>query len=264
MRRVTERSLEALDGQARGQQRRYDAEYGRLPPQFAGWENWRLSFIKRNFQVLALQSGDRLLDIGVGGSGYTVLAAAQRGVRAIGTDISAIACRTASRYRDQLGLRGRAAFIPCSATQLPFPGGSFDKIVSNAVLEHVEDDEAAMDEIRRVSAPGARVLICVPNTYLTMAWPLALLSLVNDRHVGHLRHYAASDLAVRFGRRGFRVMDVTYHGHLVKLAQVGLAMLSPATRRRTSRLWWALERADLASKRDPSSGNVSLTLDRVF
>lgn len=245
------------------QQELYDREYSRLPLQFKGFENWRLSHIQRIFHALDVRPGDRFLDIGVGGTGYTVLAAAQAGARAVGVDISTVACRTACRYREQLGIGDRAMFLCCSATALPFADHSFDKIVCNAVLEHLQDDDKAIDEICRVSTFEARVLVCVPNTYLAMSYPLALLNVYNDHRVGHLRHYAASDIALRFQRRGFQVRDVTYHGHFIKVVQLLLAMLLPPVRRSTSRLWWALEHRDLTLKHDPSSVNVSVTLERT-
>ena len=251
-----------LDQAARRQQTLYDGEYGRLPTNFSGFEKWRLSFIKRNFQALDLQAGDRFLDIGVGGTGYTVLAAAEIGARAIGIDISTVACRAATSYRDQLHMEHDASFLACSATHLPFLDRSFDKIVCNAILEHVEDDGLAMDEIRRVCAPAGRVVICVPNTYLTTSWPLSILNLVNDPRVGHIRHYAASDIALRLGRRGFRVIDITYHGHLIKMPQLILSKLAPSLRRNSSRLWWALEQYDLSLRDNPSSVNVTVTLER--
>jgi ubiquinone/menaquinone biosynthesis C-methylase UbiE len=44
------------------------------------------------------------------------------------------------------------------AEALPFPDGSFDTVVSTLVLCTVPDQEAALDEIRRVPRPGGRLL----------------------------------------------------------------------------------------------------------
>lgn len=251
-----------LDAAARKQQSLYNAEYNRLPVTFSGFENWRLSYIRREFQALDLQPGERFLDIGVGGTGYTVLAAAQLGAQAVGSDISPVACRTARRYGEQLGVSERTDFLVSSVTELPFADGVFNKVACNAVIEHVENDDLAIDEICRVCAPGARVLICVPNTYLTMAWPLALLNLYNDHKVRHIRHYAASDLVLRFGRRGLRVVDIAYHGHVTKIVQLLLSWAIPMTRKSNSRLWWATDRLDLSFKALPNASNVSVTFEK--
>jgi SAM-dependent methyltransferase len=45
---------------------------------------------------------------------------------------------------------------------LPFPDGSFDCIVCNAVLEHVREVELAVYEMRRVLHPGGQVWVEVP------------------------------------------------------------------------------------------------------
>lgn len=46
---------------------------------------------------------------------------------------------------------------------LPFPGNSFDLILSHEVLEHVEDDQAAVNEIVRTLKPGGRLVLFCPN-----------------------------------------------------------------------------------------------------
>jgi ubiquinone/menaquinone biosynthesis C-methylase UbiE len=53
---------------------------------------------------------------------------------------------------------GRATVSDAPAEALPFPGGSFDFVVSTMVLCTVADPEAALGEIRRLLAPGGRFL----------------------------------------------------------------------------------------------------------
>ena len=47
-------------------------------------------------------------------------------------------------------------------TQLPFGDGEFDFIFASHVLEHIQDDAAAVSEIRRVLAPGGVAILPVP------------------------------------------------------------------------------------------------------
>jgi SAM-dependent methyltransferase len=47
-------------------------------------------------------------------------------------------------------------------TALALPDGAFDAVICSHVLEHVDDDAAAMRELRRVTAPGGWCLVLVP------------------------------------------------------------------------------------------------------
>jgi SAM-dependent methyltransferase len=46
---------------------------------------------------------------------------------------------------------------------VPLPASSFDLILSHEVIEHVQDDRAAVREMIRVIKPGGRVLVFCPN-----------------------------------------------------------------------------------------------------
>lgn len=54
-----------------------------------------------------------------------------------------------------------------SATELPFPKGSFKTVVSNCVLEHIPDIDKALKEISRVLKPKGRLMITVPSECYT-------------------------------------------------------------------------------------------------
>ena len=47
-------------------------------------------------------------------------------------------------------------------TALDLPDGAFDAVLCSHVLEHVADDDAALGELRRVTAPGGWCLVMVP------------------------------------------------------------------------------------------------------
>jgi len=46
---------------------------------------------------------------------------------------------------------------------LPFGDGEFDCVVAIDVLEHLDDDQRFLGELRRVLRPGGRVVVTVPN-----------------------------------------------------------------------------------------------------
>jgi arsenite methyltransferase len=50
-------------------------------------------------------------------------------------------------------------FVESEAERLPFPGESFDVVISNGVIDLVPDKDAVFAEISRVLAPGGRIQI---------------------------------------------------------------------------------------------------------
>jgi ubiquinone/menaquinone biosynthesis C-methylase UbiE len=64
-----------------------------------------------------------------------------------------------ARLEERLARSGRAATVVAAAAEaLPFADAAFDTVVSTMVLCTVEDAPAAIAELRRVLAPGGRLL----------------------------------------------------------------------------------------------------------
>lgn len=93
------------------------------------------------------------LDVGCG-NGKTTLKLIDLGYRTVGVDFSS---KAVDSCRELLG--SDATFDTASATDLPFPDGSFDYITAVHVLEHLTDDElsVAASEFLRVLRPGGHV-----------------------------------------------------------------------------------------------------------
>jgi SAM-dependent methyltransferase len=53
--------------------------------------------------------------------------------------------------------------LNAAGESLPYPASVFDLILSHEVLEHVQDDRAAVREMIRVLKPGGRVVVFCPN-----------------------------------------------------------------------------------------------------
>lgn len=69
----------------------------------------------------------------------------------------------------------------CDATSLPYADGSFDVVVAFDVLEHINEDRAAVAEIMRVLKQGGALVFTVPA--------FGFLFSAHDRQLGHLRRY---------------------------------------------------------------------------
>lgn len=55
--------------------------------------------------------------------------------------------------------------VVAAAEAVPYPSNTFDTILSHEVLEHVNDDRAAVHEMVRVLKPSGRIVIFVPNRW---------------------------------------------------------------------------------------------------
>ena len=104
----------------------------------------------------ALESATVLVD-GCG-LGMYVRALQPYAARVVGLDIEWERVRNGR----QAGLR---SLLAGAAERLPFHEGSFDLVLSHEVLEHVQDDRAAVREIIRVLRPGGRLVLFTPNRW---------------------------------------------------------------------------------------------------
>jgi SAM-dependent methyltransferase len=96
--------------------------------------------------------GTRLLDAGCGGGGASLLAA-RKGARVSGIDAAGPLVDVA---------RGRVPegdFRVGDLQQLPFADDDFDAVMAASSLQYTQDRVAALREMKRVSAPGGRVVV---------------------------------------------------------------------------------------------------------
>jgi SAM-dependent methyltransferase len=95
--------------------------------------------------------------------------------------------------------------VQMNVHQLEFPDNYFDRVMCSHVLEHIRDDQGAMREIYRVTAPGGVLLCQVPykedNPTKSIAEP--------DQH-GHVWDYGDESFAHRLVTAGFRTSRSSY------------------------------------------------------
>jgi SAM-dependent methyltransferase len=108
----------------------------------------------------AVRHGGRVLDYGCG-AGAVVAAGLAAGLDIRGADVF-YAGSNAREEAERSGLLG-GSIVEMDDGRIPFPDATFDLVVNNQVMEHVEDLEATLAEIRRVLAPGGSVLSIFPS-----------------------------------------------------------------------------------------------------
>lgn len=119
-----------------------------------------LGRFKKIKDILQLTDSDYFLDIGCG-SGYLLNQAACK--RGVGVDISDLMVRTAW---ENCKNNGEKFIVQSDAENLPFKNGSFNKIVSTEVIEHILHPQVLLKEIERVSKDHALIVITIPNERL--------------------------------------------------------------------------------------------------
>jgi SAM-dependent methyltransferase len=141
--------------------------------------------------------GDRVLDVGAGTGSITARFAEGREVEAV--ELSDWCVHT---------LRERFAGLPSvtvrQANLFDLSAGCrrFDSAVLINVLEHIEDDVAALQTVSSLVRPGGRIVIYVPAlNALYGAW---------DSKVGHVRRYAPWRLREVLAAAGLSPLIVRY------------------------------------------------------
>ena len=155
-------------------------------PDAERYHRWILEVLARDVR------GGALLEIGPGYGQYTQ-ALAGRVDRLVAADVSE-ACAA--------GIHGIAPHVEGRVADLADPGfagavgrAAFDHAVCLNVLEHLEDDAAALARIGEALRPGGALLLLVP-AHPALYGPM-------DAHAGHFRRYTRRDLAGKLARAGF-------------------------------------------------------------
>lgn len=81
-------------------------------------------------------------------------------------------------------------------------GGKFDEIYCCDVIEHIDDDLLAMQQLRSMLKPDGQLILTVP------AWPF--LYGERDRRMGHYRRYTRKALKKVFVDAGFQIQSVRW------------------------------------------------------
>ncbi|HTW42619.1 MAG TPA: class I SAM-dependent methyltransferase [Solirubrobacteraceae bacterium] len=199
------------------------------------WYRGRRTVLEGVISRLGLPAGARILDAGCG-SGRNMLELARHGP-VTGIELSHTSVELARA-------RGVGEVLEGSLLELPFADDSFELAVSLDVIEHLQDDLAALRELRRVVIPGGALLLTVP----AYQWLWSGHDVINHHH----RRYTRRSLRAVAERAGWRQVRTTYFNSLLLPVAIMLRILDRMNTKTTESsldLWvppqpfnWLLER----------------------
>jgi len=163
-------------------------------------DHWWFTAKRRQvLEALRLAGGTgALFDVGCG-TGQTVRALASAGFKpVVGSDLSRYALRKATEAVPE------CVFLTADAMKLPVPDATLGCVTSLDVIEHLDDDVAALREYARAAAGG--LVACTVPAY---AWAWSQ----HDVHLGHRRRYTRALLMEAVERAGLETISCRYFHH---------------------------------------------------
>jgi SAM-dependent methyltransferase len=179
---------------------------------YSGVENLEVMTEARNYNQYLLDlilrhaaTRDSILDFGAGAGTFVVRLAE------LGLNIMAL--EPDEFLRNSLLNNG----VRAVASLDELPETSFQLIYTLNVLEHIQDDQQALRQLRSRLEPQGTLLIYVP------AFPILFTSM--DTRVGHFRRYTRNELAQRVSAAGLQIEQIEYADSLGFLATLLFKMI---------------------------------------
>jgi SAM-dependent methyltransferase len=167
-----------------------------LPPlSFNAWLRYDLAR-----RMLPAGPGD-LLDVGCGQAALGIRLAANAGYRYVGVEPDEASYRIAAQRLAAAGVGGEIRHGDLAALE---DDASFDVVCAFEVLEHIEDDTAALDEWVENIRPGGTLLISTPAYQHRYG--------VQDELVGHYRRYDPDAMELLLKAAGLDRVEVRLYG----------------------------------------------------
>src|SRR5271163_4595027 len=163
------------------------------------WWQARTRLVLAILKQCAISPPARVLDAGCGW-GVTLEALEERGFRACGLDVS----RQALERLDRPGRRLIEADLTRPFDAAGASDAAFDSVLALDVIEHLDDDAAALATLGRLVRPGGALIVSVP----------ALPELFSefDQVQGHRRRYLPEQLRAAIDQSGMAIEQLFWWG----------------------------------------------------
>jgi SAM-dependent methyltransferase len=172
--------------------------------------------LREEFLLSEVRGGDRALDLGCG-DGHFTHALTRAGAQATGLDVAEAALRRARASYPELD------FVLAEIDEpLPLADNVFDLVWAGEVIEHVADTARWLSEVRRVLAPGGRLLLSTPSHGRLRVAALGI-ERFSEPLGDHLHLYTRRSLQTLLAEFGFEPIEIRVAGGLPLLHRTLLA-----------------------------------------
>ena len=155
--------------------------------------------ILKQLKKYGLDKNSKILDIGCG-EGSTLLNLNDESNKLYGMDISEEAIELSKN-----NLTDATYFLGDITKKETLPAQKFDLIICSEVLEHITDDDIAIENLSSLLKKGGYLIITVPHRkdYWTKA----------DTEAGHVRRYEMTEIKNKVNKSGFKVKELFTWGY---------------------------------------------------
>jgi SAM-dependent methyltransferase len=161
--------------------------------------------------LLDVKDGDVVLDAGCGNGRHSweVYNRNRSSVVAFDIDTESIKKNwyVLHSLKEERGIKTSYHLLLADVTRLPFKAGRFDRIICSEVLEHIPEDDNALEELLRVMSKDGAIGISVPH-YLAESICWRLSGNYYGFPGGHIRKYRTRELLALADHAGLSVYAV--------------------------------------------------------
>jgi len=176
-------------------------QFERQVEDFHWWYKVRREILDQQLQALRLPPDARLLDVGCGTGGASLVLS--RHGRAVALD------REPQSFQISMDRPYTHRVVSSLEQPLPFSDGSFDVVCALDILEHLDDDFASARQLYRVCKPGGVLIAYVPAFRALRGY--------NDDYSQHRRRYTRAQLDRVAREAGFAVEKSGYFNMILFL-----------------------------------------------
>jgi len=152
----------------------------------------------------------KILDVGCS-SGRDLIKKFKDGYDCYGFDTDKKTILDASKFFKKNNIKCK--FVCSNGMNIPFRNETFDEILCNNVIEHVEDDEKCIKEIYRTLKRNGRLQMFVPdkrNLYTVFHQKLGFKNYYTDKT--HFKEYNKNEISEKLGKSGFKILNLRLTG----------------------------------------------------